>query len=258
MPDWLPVLMPGLPPEGSMVPPVECVHCGVLFSADWSACPSCGWLRQRPAVPGSQADLIADLLAHPRLERPTHRNNHRVGMAISAIAAILVVVAGVVIAVTSSGGSYANSTAHGVTVADGTSFVYTSKAGHFSARFPDRPDERSIKRSDFGVDVTIYLATSSLTHIQVASERLSEDVPNVRDDTVLRAALTQIVDALGTTFSSQEETTFQGQPALEAAYESGGTPTTVLISAYSEHEVYLIVAPSGPAYDGVKSSFRAI
>ncbi len=138
-----------------------------------------------------------------------------------------------------------------------SSFIYTSKAGHFSVRFPDRPDDRTVQRSIEGVAVTIYVASSTFSHIGVESERLSLDLPSVTEDSVLSLGLESFATAAGTSLDSQEPTTFQGHPACAGTYELGGITYSIVITAFSQHQVYLLHAPSGPSYDGVVSSFVA-
>jgi hypothetical protein len=136
----------------------------------------------------------------------------------------------------------------------------TYKAAHFAARFPSTPFEDEVPGSFGGSRFTLRLAIVRTPHLlEVAENEIEPALPQSTVDSNLRATLTSLASSSGMTLDSQQATTFQGQPARRGSLASPTGQTFDAIAAmYNRGREYLLLAPTGAAFDDLVASFEAL
>lgn len=175
---------------------------------------------------------------------------------LAAVIAVILVVGGVVLGVTSS--DSANS-ASSVKVPDGPGVVYRSSKGRFAVRFPELPDERTIPATVASVSLSIVIAADQESNTAVESERISQALPSDEITDALTSAIKSTGSSAAITLTSDSATTFQGHPAHRGEYQTTtGVTLSALAFSYSNTRIYELLAPSGSAFDDLAASFVAV
>lgn len=212
-----------------------------------------GWPQPYPADPSAYVS------AYP----PPAPKRHR-GRWIALVAAV-VVVAGVVVGVLATrspakhdptaGASLTPSVADTAT----TGYVFTSTKGHFRARFPDIPNERTIPEDLGGVKLTADYAAVQNPVAEVASETTSQPVAEDQQSMALAQVVREFAVPSNLTIDSQDTTTFRGISAQSAEFTSpSGIHLSALFFFSSSTRLYIIVAETGATYDELLASFEAL
>lgn len=191
----------------------------------------------------------------PPVSEPPASNRSRVRLSIAIAAGVLVVagvVAGVTAIVTSSGSPAGRSRS---TSADGG--VFTSQIGHFRARFPSPPTELNVPASGTGsVQFNLQGAWCTSPITEIAAETAAAAVPKDQQEAALQLALASFANTVPPTGAGQVPTTYSGHAGRTGTFKtSGGTQLTAMVFFYSDTRLYIIVAPTGSAFDDLVASF---
>lgn len=141
---------------------------------------------------------------------------------------------------------------------DSSRALYTSAAGHFSARFPAQPTDLVKSERHGRLRIVIHLSAVPGDAV-VAEAELSGPISGnaQRLGRRLVGKFTNIDEA---ELTSVRNMRFEGHPARQGNF-FGPTPDqlfTVLMVAPSIHRFYLVMAPTGAEFDALKSSFHIL
>jgi hypothetical protein len=243
---WTPAPQPTTPIPGSYVP---------YGPAD---APPGAWL----APPGY------DDYVHPDLTAQWQRRRTPVGVWISIVLVIALVAAGGGYLVLKARHANKNVAATGLTkvkindsevqTAVDAGVLYSSKAGHFTARFPNRPDTQDATTTIEGKSLRVVGAGDSVSHSVVETITVTAGTPAVRSEAKkdLRDLLAGFADSLHMTSKAEVSTTVDGRAARVGEFVSdAGSSFTMLGIEYSGTRFYMVLAPTGVAYAALKKSF---
>jgi hypothetical protein len=274
-------------------PPAPCRFCSVWFDSDVSFCPRCGLMRQdgppAPAPPTYQPqgyqppDYQPPGYQPPGYQPPTYqpappgypgypsypasagyqgdppsagRSSHGIWILAGVLAFVLL--AGGAIFAASKIGSGRNQ-ASTVTVPDGPGVVYRSTSGHFAGRFAETPDQHVLHGSLGNVSYSLVIASDQPAETIVESELLSQPLPTDEIPLNLTAGIKSIAIGGNMTLISDDAEQFQGRPAHAGYYRaSDGTMLSALAFGYGSERIYVLLAPTGTAYDDLAASFVAV
>jgi hypothetical protein len=138
--------------------------------------------------------------------------------------------------------------------------LVTYSAGHFRARFPSQPRERSQPGTVGSATYVVYAATvDGASTTIVASEDFTPKLPSSQYQVALRAALGSFGGSSGLTVEAQRETTFQGHVGRQGTFTSdSGDRYTLVAFMYSGNRLYLLFAAEGSAFQTLAASFVAL
>jgi hypothetical protein len=137
---------------------------------------------------------------------------------------------------------------------------FTSKDGHFSAKFPAQPTEIAIPAQAAGtVQVALHGATCSNPMTEVALETTSQPVQPFQQQDFMQLALSSIATPVGLVDDGEAASTYKGHPARTATFNSSdGKQVTAMAVFYSTSRLYVLVAGRGAAFTNLLSSFEAL
>jgi hypothetical protein len=137
--------------------------------------------------------------------------------------------------------------------------AYRSKLGHFAARFPSMPTEFT-SRDRIGKNrLTIRAAGDSTARVVVESIDVAPSLPKAEVGRAGRDLIRGLADQSSLTLKSQRRTTFRGHSAQVAQFWAmDGTPITVLATAYSGRQLFVIMGPTGEGFAALEKSFVAL
>lgn len=138
--------------------------------------------------------------------------------------------------------------------------VVTYSEGHFRARFPSQPRERSQPGTVGAATYVVHAATvDGASTTIVASEDFSPKLPSSQYQLALRAALGSFGGSSGLTVGAQRETTFQGHVGRQGTFSSdSGHSYTLVAFMYGGNRLYLLFAAEGAAFQTLAASFVAL
>jgi hypothetical protein len=274
------------------VPQIPCGFCGASFAGELTYCPRCGLPRGLEAVrrsesliqppplyiyPPSSTPSTFDHIAlgtmtpaaffddQPRFEygdrtwtptpTPTpHRRSRAPRFIAAAVIAVIVAAGATYLATDSTDSKIAT-----VAVPSGPGVVYRSSAGNFAARFPEKPEVRTIPITVGDDKATTIVAVDADDHIEVASSHDATANASSTTPAVLRAQLSGFAATSGLTLLSDTVTSYQNRGAVQGEFRApSGSTFTALVIGYSPTRVYFLVAPTGSAFDDLLASFVAV
>jgi hypothetical protein len=137
--------------------------------------------------------------------------------------------------------------------------LFTSKAGHFRARFAAQPTARAVPVTVGSYNLQLNLAVLASPISEVANETYTPTLPPSEYQTAMRTALTSAAAPGGWTVLSQTATTFHGRPARIAQYSTPtGLHLTSMVFFSSGSSLYLLLAQAGSVYEKLSSSFEIV
>lgn len=187
-----------------------------------------------------------------------NRRRRWVPWAIGAAAVALVVA--LVTAISMTGSSAASGPTLRPPIPDTATggYVYTSKAGHFQARFLSKPREVSIPVSIGGYSATLHEVGCADPTTEVAEATSSQAIPAEQQQAGLQVELNSLAAGASLTTVAQTETTFRGLPARTATFTTAdGQELTAITFDYSAKRNYTLLAQTGTAMDEIVASFVA-
>ncbi|MEO8889576.1 MAG: hypothetical protein ABI301_01995 [Jatrophihabitantaceae bacterium] len=145
------------------------------------------------------------------------------------------------------------------TAPTGSGPLVTYASGHFRARFPYQPVERTDTGSEDGFTFVTHTAATHEPPTLVAAEDISQPLPESAYPVNLRAAVGSFAASSGLTLRSQAATTFQGHVAQAGSLGGpAGESYTLVAFAYSSKRLYLLIAPAGTSFREFARSFVAL
>jgi len=138
--------------------------------------------------------------------------------------------------------------------------VYTSQAGHFSARFSSvsSVETETQNGGDSGVSYTATVAADPTTASIVEGADLSRAITKAEESEFLHGAIFGAASGDGATVSDQHAITFQGHKAVQASMVMHGIQVTVVGVIWGPRRFYMLFAPAGPTFTDLESSFVAL
>ena len=218
-----------------------------------------------PVMP-APSSMLAAAPASGRHSVPAHSGR----MTVLAATAVVLVAAAVVVAVaatrhqrSSTAGPSAvtaamasSSAASSLAVPEGV--VVASATGHFAARFPSAPVQKSVVEAIAGVQATIRVAAVRSPVTEVVEEDISSAVPTDQQLVVLRSAIA-VAAATATDGSptQQSDTTFRGNPARTSTFVTpSGEQVTAIAFFQDARTVYFLLADAGAPIQALSTSFQ--
>jgi hypothetical protein len=172
---------------------------------------------------------------------------------VAGVLAFVLLAGGAIFAVSKIGGSNQAST---VTVPDGPGVVYRSTSGHFAGRFEEKPDQQELHGSLGNISYSLVIASDQPAQTVIESELLSQSLPASEISASLTVGIKSIALNGALTLISDNQDQFQGRPAYAGNFKApDGTLLTALAFGYGNARIYLLVAPTGTAYDNLVASF---
>ena len=178
------------------------------------------------------------------------------------VAAACVVTAGVCAAVVVIAGSSGNRDAAG---ASGTSrssngTVFTSKDGHFRARFPAPPTEIGILSQTVGpVQVSLRGAECTDPTTEVALETTGQAITVDQQQNIMQLALSSFATPAGLIDDGEAPSTYGGHLARTANFSTtDGKQLTAMTFFYSDVRIYILAATTGTPFTNLAASFSAL
>ncbi len=138
--------------------------------------------------------------------------------------------------------------------------LFTSSVGHFRARFPSQPTDLNVPASGTGsVQFNLQGAWCTSPITEIAAETSATPVPAAQQETAMEIALNSFSASAHQTAQGQAPTTYSGRVGRTATFTTpGGTQLTAMVFFYSDTRLYIIVAPTGTAFDDLVASFVAL
>jgi hypothetical protein len=131
----------------------------------------------------------------------------------------------------------------------------TSQEGHFTARFPVQPVEKTVPLTSSGeprMQVAVCLSPITLVGSEIGSTPISAD----QYQNIMRVAVSSSVLPVSPKLVHVAITKFRGFPGRTATYVTGsGAQFTMVLFSYSPTRVYVLMAASGAAIDALEGSF---
>ena len=91
---------------------------------------------------------------------------------------------------------------------------------------------------------------------EIAAETSATPVPMPQQETAMQIALDSFSASAQQTSQGQAPTTYSGHVGRTATFKTpGGTQLTAMVYFYSDTRLYIIVAPTGSAFDDLVASF---
>jgi hypothetical protein len=142
---------------------------------------------------------------------------------------------------------------------DGPGTVYRSVGGHFAVRFADRVTEAAEPVTVGTETISMHVAADVAGTAAVEGADISPAIPQDAVDAVLRGMMQGATRLSGLTVDHDRPATFHGRPAREGVFTArDGRSLTLLGVVYGTERVYVLIAPTGDAYNALKASFVAL
>jgi hypothetical protein len=140
-----------------------------------------------------------------------------------------------------------------------TARLYRNRAGHFQARFPNRPTPTTVSLSSHDVGVHEHLLSDRSTLTIGAGIDLTDAIP-VPERAAFLAGVVQGVTTTGHfTVTSETPTRFRGHDAVRARFAAAtGARFDVLAAVWRPNRAYLLMAPAGRPFTQFVTSFAAV
>ena len=177
------------------------------------------------------------------------------------IAVAVLVAAGIAIAVHSVVGSSGSKTPSSPgTGASSAGTMFTSKNGHFKARFPSQPTELAVAAQSAGaLQVALNGAICSDPMTEVELETPSQAIAADQQQQFMQLALSTLVPSDGLVDDGETQTTYSGHAARSATFNSSnGQQVTALAYFAAPTKMYLLLAGTGTPYKNLVASFQAL
>jgi hypothetical protein len=215
------------------------------------------------AADGSSVDPPGISAYYEALER-TRRRRHRVRVRVGAVLVVALAVGGWWFGFHTSDAPTAPA-GSGVAAGqptdppDGPGTVYRSAGGHFVVRFADRVTEAAAPVTVGTETISMHVAADVSGTTAVEGADISPAIPQDAVDDLLRGMMHGATRIPGLTVDHDRAATFHGRPAREGVLTTkDGKSLTLLGVVYGTERVYVLIAPTGDAYDALKASFVAL
>jgi hypothetical protein len=165
-----------------------------------------------------------------------------------------------VFAIVSSGGSNPKPGAEVLATPAGADGVTTYEAGHFAAKFPSTPAETQLPSTFANYRFVLHLAIVRIPDVEaVEEEDYTPSIPASATDGALRETVASFGASSNMTLVSQSVSTFQGHAARHGTFTASTGQQFDLVAFFlGDNREYVIVAPSGAAFDLLAASFKVV
>jgi hypothetical protein len=160
----------------------------------------------------------------------------------------------------SSGTSGASNPAPSVPASTPSETPFTDAAGHFRASFAATPTLSSVQFTNANLGFVVNVASTTEPPVELVEALDSNQaIPAAQLSTVLTSALSSVATFGQDTLVAQTPTTVDGYTAVQASFtQADGSPISAVAIGYSSTRLYLILAPTGPAFTSLRASFTPL